>query len=210
MLICNRKGVFIMNRIKELRKKKGKTLDQMQDEIGIKRGTISNYENGKTEPKLETWQKLADYFNVSIGYVQGTTKIKDEQLEITDSIMHMGLVQTFKLRYGSDYVNVLNEFISDPRTLEVLGKEQDLLLFNLLLKVFIQNSDIQKQLSDLSNSQKRDVSQKVQDLFKLLTDDTDDQRILGIRDNVKNLLEVYASDNYKLATDTDTHDKDEH
>lgn len=59
------------NRIREFRKQKGKTLDQMQDETGIKRGTLNNYENGKTEPKLETWQKLADYFGVSVGYLQG-------------------------------------------------------------------------------------------------------------------------------------------
>ncbi len=59
------------NRIRELRKQKGKTLDQMQDETGIKRGTLNNYENGKTEPKLKIWQKLADYFGVSVGYLQG-------------------------------------------------------------------------------------------------------------------------------------------
>ena len=59
------------NRIREFRKQKGKTLDQIQDETGIKRGTLNNYENGKTEPKLETWKKLADYFGVSVGYLQG-------------------------------------------------------------------------------------------------------------------------------------------
>ncbi len=59
------------NRIRELRKQKGKSLDQMQDETGIKRGTLNNYENGKTEPKLKIWQKLADYFGVSVGYLQG-------------------------------------------------------------------------------------------------------------------------------------------
>lgn len=59
------------NRIRELRKQKGKSLDQMQDETGIKRGTLNNYENGKTEPKLKIWQKLADYFGVSVSYLQG-------------------------------------------------------------------------------------------------------------------------------------------
>lgn len=61
----------LRNRIREFRKQKGKTLDQIQDETGIKRGTLNNYENGKTEPKLETWKKLADYFGVSVGYLQG-------------------------------------------------------------------------------------------------------------------------------------------
>lgn len=61
------------NRIKELRTKHNYTLDDMEEKTGIKRGTYSNYENGKTEPKLETWQKLADFFDVPITYLQGTT-----------------------------------------------------------------------------------------------------------------------------------------
>lgn len=80
--------MFIMNRIKELRMKKGKTLDQMQDETGIKRGTISNYENGKTEPKLETWQKLADYFDVPVGYLQGVTDEKELTAKYAMDIMN--------------------------------------------------------------------------------------------------------------------------
>ena len=31
----------------------------------------SNYEIGKTEPKIETLCKLADYFNVSLDYLVG-------------------------------------------------------------------------------------------------------------------------------------------
>ena len=62
-----------MNRLKELRKEKGLTLDEIQSEIGINRGTYNNYESGKTEPKPETWQALADYFNVSVPYLQGAT-----------------------------------------------------------------------------------------------------------------------------------------
>ncbi len=33
--------------------------------------TLSQYETGKREPKLETWQALADFFNVSVPYLQG-------------------------------------------------------------------------------------------------------------------------------------------
>lgn len=196
------------NRIKELRLEKGLSQRKLSEETGISQQSLSFYEKGQRNPKIETWQKLADYFNVSIGYVQGTTRIRAEQLEITNSVMHMGLVQTFKLRYGSDYVNALNEFISDPKALEVLGNEQDLLLFNLLLKVFTKNSDTQKRLSDLPNSQKRDVSQKVQDLFKLLTDDTSDKRVLRIKRDVTDLLDVYGRGDYKLATDTSNDDHD--
>lgn len=59
------------NRLKELRLKHGYTLDDIESKTGIKRGTYSNYENHNTEPKIETWQKLANFFNVSIPYLQG-------------------------------------------------------------------------------------------------------------------------------------------
>lgn len=59
------------NRLKELRVNRGYTLDDIESKTGIKRGTYSNYENHNTEPKLETWQKLADFFGVSVSYLQG-------------------------------------------------------------------------------------------------------------------------------------------
>lgn len=59
------------NRLKQLRKEKGLTLDDIQSQTGIKRGTYNNYENGTTKPKLETWQTLANFFNVSVEYLQG-------------------------------------------------------------------------------------------------------------------------------------------
>lgn len=59
------------NRIKELRKKNKLTLDQMSELVGIKRGTLNNYENEKTEPKLKTWENLATFFKVPITYIQG-------------------------------------------------------------------------------------------------------------------------------------------
>ncbi|KDA50271.1 transcriptional regulator, Cro/CI family [Leuconostoc pseudomesenteroides PS12] len=68
------------NRLKELRKRNGYTLDDISKLTGITRGTYNNYENGKTEPKLETWQKLADYFGVDVAYLQGISDIKDTTL----------------------------------------------------------------------------------------------------------------------------------
>ena len=95
------------NRIKELRKQKGKTLDQMQDETGIKRGTLNNYENGKTEPKLENWLKLADYFGVSVGYLQGiedkyTGVMADSERQVRRNKIKENMAKTLRRAWAED------------------------------------------------------------------------------------------------------------
>lgn len=70
-----------MNRLKELRKQKSLTLDEIAQETGVKRGTYNNYENGKTNPKPEIWGKLAKYFDVPISYLQGQGWSKKHALE---------------------------------------------------------------------------------------------------------------------------------
>ncbi|CAK1233826.1 helix-turn-helix domain-containing protein [Fructobacillus fructosus] len=76
------------NRLKELRKEKGYTLNDIAQATGITRGTFNNYENGKTEPKLATWQKLADFFNVDVDYLQG--------LEVSEPTQNEELRKTLK------------------------------------------------------------------------------------------------------------------
>lgn len=60
-----------MNRIKELRQKNSLTLRGLGSKINMSSSRISQYETGKREPKLETWQALANFFNVSVPYLQG-------------------------------------------------------------------------------------------------------------------------------------------
>ncbi len=60
-----------MNNIKKLRENKKLTLMELSKEVQIPNNTLSQYENEKRKPKLETWQALANYFNVSVPYLQG-------------------------------------------------------------------------------------------------------------------------------------------
>lgn len=60
-----------MNRLKELRKSKGLSQVELAKKTGISNQAISFYEREKRYPKIETWQKLADHFNVSVPYVKG-------------------------------------------------------------------------------------------------------------------------------------------
>lgn len=60
-----------MNRLKEIRQENGLTLRALGEKINMSSARLSRYENGKREPKLETWQKLANFFHVSVPYLQG-------------------------------------------------------------------------------------------------------------------------------------------
>lgn len=66
-------GGMKMNRLRELRIKADMTLDDIQKQTGINRGTYNNYETGKTEPKLKTALSLANFFHVTPQYLVGWT-----------------------------------------------------------------------------------------------------------------------------------------
>lgn len=60
-----------MNRLRELRQKNNLTLRELGQKVNLSKGAVSRYENGVRKPKPETWQALADFFNVSVSYLRG-------------------------------------------------------------------------------------------------------------------------------------------
>lgn len=96
-----------MNRLKEVRKEKGYTLAAVAIIAGIANNTLSRYETGKREPKLEMWQKLADIYGVSVPYLQGTDEdvhqfkfaTKQEAIDFIHKIMR---AQNIKLEDITD------------------------------------------------------------------------------------------------------------
>lgn len=52
--------------LKYLRKSVGRSQEEVAVDLGIKRTTLSGYENGSAEPNAENLIRLADYYNVKI------------------------------------------------------------------------------------------------------------------------------------------------
>ena len=60
-----------MNRLKELRKRKKMTQQELANIIGVTKLTILRWEKGDRQIKSDKAQQLAEYFNVSVGYLLG-------------------------------------------------------------------------------------------------------------------------------------------
>ena len=60
-----------MNRLKQLRKEKGLTQQEVADEIGVTKRTYIYWENEESQIKTNKASQLADYFGVSVGYLLG-------------------------------------------------------------------------------------------------------------------------------------------
>lgn len=62
-----------MLRLRELRIQKGLDQKDIAVLLNIGKGTISNWEVGRTEPSIEYLTRLAKYFEVSIDYLIGNS-----------------------------------------------------------------------------------------------------------------------------------------
>ena len=66
-----------MNKLRQFRKQKGLTLEELAKELQEKENLkivpngLGKYERGEREPKRETWVKLADYYDVPVAYLMG-------------------------------------------------------------------------------------------------------------------------------------------
>ena len=80
------KGVINMNRLKELRKQKGLTQQELADEISVSKITILRWENEERQIKPEKAQQLADYFGVSVGYLLGYSEYRELEKALDKTI----------------------------------------------------------------------------------------------------------------------------
>ena len=54
-----------------LLKERGVTAYRVSKDTGITTATLSDWKNGKSQPKVDKLQKIADYFGVSMDYLCG-------------------------------------------------------------------------------------------------------------------------------------------
>lgn len=71
-----------MNRVKELRKQKHITQEELGKVLDIQKAAISKYENGRAEPSTEVLKKMSAFFGVSIDYLLGNSIAKEANQKV--------------------------------------------------------------------------------------------------------------------------------
>lgn len=70
------------DRLKELRKERRISQSDLAKAIKVSASSISMYEVGERTPELETFEALADFFNVDMNYLKGKTNVKNLSAEL--------------------------------------------------------------------------------------------------------------------------------
>ena len=138
-----------MNRIRQVRSEKGITQAELANAIGMSRQGLAYYENNQREPKLETWQKLADYLGVSVPYLQGFSDIPANGTSHNSS--------------GFGFFNFSEEANE--------AKINDQSLIDMLYMIYKQNNgysgpDFIRKMANLTQQQKRQLLEKFNNFFK--------------------------------------------
>ena len=93
----------VSDSIKKLRKEKNMTQDELAEKLCVTRQAVSNWENGKTEPDVETITKLAEIFDVSVEYIIYGKAKKRWHFAVnfgTQECVNMGTVLAMILSYA--------------------------------------------------------------------------------------------------------------
>ena len=83
--------------LKKLRKRIGVNQKEIAEKIGVTDKTYANYENGNTEPNIQTIIKLADYFHITADELLGRNQqniidkglLNELELDIIDKMRQL-------------------------------------------------------------------------------------------------------------------------
>lgn len=118
-----------MNRLRELRKKRGINMREAAAQLNIPYTTYVNYEKGDREPNLKMLITLANFFSVSVDYLLGKSDdiIDDRILDIVNTIDNdilensggnlLKAMQEQKERDEKDIAKIMSVFNEDEKLL---------------------------------------------------------------------------------------------
>lgn len=146
-----------MNRLKELRKEKGLSQKAFSKETGVPLRTLQSWENGESQIKPEKAQQLADYFGVSVGYLLGYDKPKDNitdqfaselfgylTVEEKEKILSDPLEQQYYLSVAFERMQNINEISEKEINSHISAFNNDFIDFLKRHELYLSDTEIKK------------------------------------------------------------------
>lgn len=149
------KSYFAEN-LRNLRKYKKITLEDLSSAINVSKSAISDYENEKFSPTIFICRKIADFFEVSI-----------ENMEYSE-ILDFSEISEIKLKAIDSMPRQLSEALEYS---EVLEKQKNELLLEIkLLKQKVESLQLQLKLHDQLKTSKLSEIELLRNQIQLLED----------------------------------------
>lgn len=98
--------------LKELRQSKGLTQQELGDLVGISASNVRMIEKNQRNGSLDVVSKLADYFNVSIDYLEGKTNYKNSTeiaTNIINKLIELNIINNVN-EINDDILNMISDF----------------------------------------------------------------------------------------------------
>lgn len=143
---------ILSERLAKARTQKGYTQQQIAEFLECNRATVTNYENGKRTPDVDTIVKLAKLYEVSADYLLGLSDVKsnDKDMDFVCNYTHLDEQAIIALHnWGSDNIYKLINSLLCGESLWVLKElailfsecESEYKSFNDFMDNFIVNCD---------------------------------------------------------------------
>lgn len=87
--------------LRELRTKKGLSQEELGNKIGVKKSTISMWENGAREPSLEILEAIADTFNVDMNTLTDSKVSSELTSELQEYIEELKNREEMRMLFSS-------------------------------------------------------------------------------------------------------------
>lgn len=101
----------------KLRKEKDLSQEEMAKQLEVSKATIGMWETGKRLPRNETYEQIADYFNVDMDYLYGRSDIR-KKVHIDEN--------------GNEYLNADSDLTIIQRERSKMSEKQKSKLMNIL------------------------------------------------------------------------------
>nr|WP_321316265.1 helix-turn-helix transcriptional regulator [uncultured Ligilactobacillus sp.] len=177
------------NRIKELRKSLNISQRELAKSIGISQQAIANYENGRRTPKVEIWEKIANFFNVSVPELQG---YRDEK------ITYSKLTKLITEKPNSDYTkavvaeNLRQNKILNQKEIDILIKQLNNLIQNNQMIDLTLLISLSKVFTELFNNKNDELYTELQTFLSELLGyimHEDDRNESDVKESFQELLD---------------------